>query len=168
MDDPLLGDRPRADYTAAERRFSQLLRRQLDEVLEGRRGELWLLRRYPGDPHRLGVPPLPPGEDGGEVRLAVAEGLVREAIAFVCPDGAGGPTAQEPTADGGVLERRAFATRYPHIVLERVDRFAAGGAAPAESAWCLRRVQNQRAQVRLNRLLDAANLALEVAKLVRP
>ena len=38
---------------------------------------------------------------------------------------------------------------------------------PLFSEWRLRRVQNQRAQVQINRLLDAANLAFEFVRLVR-
>jgi hypothetical protein len=167
MDDQVMGTRPRAEYTRAEQRFSVLLRERLHDLVQGKRNDLWLLRRYPEEPHRLGVMALPAGGPGDELRLPVVEALVREAIGFVSPDGAGGPVSQCEAPDGGVVEYQSFSTKFPHIVLERTDRYALEGSAPVEITWRLQRVQNQRAQVQINRLLDAANLAFEFVRLVR-
>jgi hypothetical protein len=32
--------------------------------------------------------------------------------------------------------------------------------------WCARRIQNQQAQIRINRLLDAANLGIELFRFI--
>jgi hypothetical protein len=69
--------------------------------------------------------------------------------------------------DGSVTELQLFSTRFPHIVVARTDRYLDGGVEPQEITWCLRRVQNQRASTRVNRFLDAANLAFEVLRMVR-
>ncbi len=159
--------RPRAAYTAAERQFAGLLQQRLQELLAGQRNSLALLRRYPRQPARLGVMATPPALPRHQLRRPVVDALSWEAIAFVGPAAAAGPIAQEAGPDGALVERQLFATRFPHIVLARTDRYVGEDPEPAEITWCLQRVQNQRAQTRLNRLLDAANLALEVLKVVR-
>jgi hypothetical protein len=163
--DPLTGVRRPADFTAAERWFSTRLRQQLEELLEGRCDRVYLLRRYPRQPGRLGVIPTP-RRPGPAVRLAVAEKLTLDAIGFMRSDGVAGPVAQSLAPDGSLVEVQSFPTKYPHIVIERTDRFARDGRDPVEITWCLRRVQNQRRQTQLNRLLDAANLAMELVRII--
>jgi len=159
--------RPRSAYNAAERQFSCLLQQRLQELLAGKRNSLALLRRYPRQPERLGVMVTPPGLPRQQLRLSVVDALSWEAIAFVGPDGNAGPIAQDVGPDGNVVERQLFATRFAHIVLARTDSYAGEDPEPVEITWCLQRVQNQRAQTRVNRVLDAVNLALEVIKLIR-
>ena len=100
------------------------------------------------------------------MRFDVVERLTVEAIESVRSDAAAGPIAQSIGPDGGLVEVQSFPTKYPHIVIERTDRFGAQDAEPIEITWCLRRVQNQRQQTQLNRLLDATNLAFELFRLV--
>ena len=167
MDDPLLGVRPRADYTAAERTFSRLLRQRLDEVLEGRCNRVELLRKYPGEPGRLGCLRLPSDARRGPLRLDVVERLTWEAIRFLRSDGPGGPVSQTMQPDGSTTEEQRFPTRYPHIVLCRTDRYRGEEDDPVEITWRAQRVQNQLEQTQINRLLDAANLAFELLRVVR-
>jgi hypothetical protein len=164
---PLTVVRRRSDYNASERQFSCVVRERLQELLEGKRNSLSLLRRYPNDPDRLGVIATPPGVERAELRLPIVEALTWDAVKFVCSETIGGPVAQEVGADGTVLESQMFSTKFPHIVVERIDRYDEEGADPIEITWSLRRVQNQRAQTQVNRLLDAANLGLELLRLVR-
>lgn len=159
--------RQRTDYNDAERQFSVVVQARLQEVLEGKRNALQLLRKYPADPDRLGIMTTPPSVPRDDLRLPVVESLTWEAVKFVCADSVGGPVSQEATGDGAVLEFQMFSTKFPHIVIERIDRYVDDGADPVEITWCLKRVQNQRAQTQVNRLLDAANLAFELLRMVR-
>jgi hypothetical protein len=68
---------------------------------------------------------------------------------------------------GGVLEVQTFPTKFPHIVVERADLFRDGSVEADEITWTLYRVQNQRRQTQLNRVLDATNLLFEFVRLVR-
>ncbi len=51
----------------------------------------------------------------------------------------------------------------------RTDQYPDGtaDAAADEITWCLQRVQNQRRQVQINRLLNAASLGLELFRSLR-
>lgn len=158
----------RTPYNAAERRFSCIVQERLHELLEGKRNELPLLRRYPNRPERLGVMVTPPEVARATLRPSVVEALTWNAVAFICPTADGGPIAQEVDANGSIIETQIFATRFPHIIMQRVDRYEDEEADPVDITWCLQRVQNQRQQTQLNRLLDAANLGLDLVKLIRP
>ena len=61
----LMSVRARAAYSSAEREFSLLLKRSLDDLLQGKRNRLDILRKYPSDAGRLGIIPTP-----GEFPLA--------------------------------------------------------------------------------------------------
>ncbi len=162
----LRGQRARVPYNGAEQQFSLLLQQRLQRLLEGKDNCLEVLRRYPGDPHRLGVMVTPPGVPRDQLRLSVVERLIWDTIAFVRPDATGGPVAQDVATNGDIIERQLFSTRYPHIVIERVDRYGADDPVATETTYALRRVQNQRSQTQINRLLDAANLAFELLRLI--
>ncbi|HLH23105.1 MAG TPA: hypothetical protein VK066_11310 [Chloroflexota bacterium] len=163
----LRAPRRRADYTEAERQFSQVLFQRVQDVLEGRCDHLDLLRKYHADPNRLGVMSLPRSIPPAQLRLAVVEELTWQAIQFVTADPAGGPIAQTVTPTGSISEVQEFTTSYPHIVLQRLDDYEADSPDPSESVWRLKRVQNQRRQTQINRLLDATNLLFELVRLVR-
>lgn len=165
--DVLTGSRARADYNEAERHFSQVLQQRLQEVLQGKRDRLALMRRYPDDPDRLGVMATPPAVLRGELRLAAVEGMIWDTINFVRLKASGGPIAQKSDGDGSVVELRTFPTKFPHIVLERSDRYQGDAPEPVETTWTLQRLQNQRTQTQINRLLDAANLLFELVRVVR-
>jgi hypothetical protein len=164
--DELTAPRRRADYNEAERRFSCLLLARVQAVLEGRLDRLDLLRTYPGEPGRIAVMATPRDVDRDRLRLPVVEQLTRQAVEGICADAVGGPIAQA-IEDGAVVETQTFSTRYPHIVVERVDRYADGSDAPSASTLRLRRVQNQRRQTQINRALDAANLLFEIVRVLR-
>ncbi len=169
--DPLTEPRQRSDYTPAERAFSVTLQRRLQELLEGRCNGFELLRRYPSEPGRLGVIAVPRDVPRNVLRLEVAEALTWAVIDFVRSDGSGGPVAQSVDRLGRLVESRLFPTRYPHVVIERVDRYAAGDGAeasqPLDTTWSLRRVQNQRAQTQINRVLDALSVGINLVGFLR-
>lgn len=165
--DPLTRVRRRADYRDAERQFSAVLQQRFQDLLEGKRNSLDLLRRYPGQANRLGVIELPAGVRRDELRLPIVEDLTWRVVDFMRSADACGPIIQTRGPDGTVVERQEFPTKYPHILIERTDRYPDGAAAPSEITWTLRRVQNQRAQTQLNRFLDAANLAFDIFRAVR-
>jgi hypothetical protein len=165
--DVLTGTRRRAQYNSAEQEFSICLQERLEELLQGKRNCVALLRRYPHDPGRLGLMPTPPSVDRQQLRLRVVETLVWDAINFVRLKAAGGPVAQRTLPDGSVLELQTFPTKFPHIVIERTDRYIGEDNEPAEMTWSIQRLQNQRAQTQFNRLLDAANLLFDIFRAVR-
>jgi hypothetical protein len=158
--------RRRADYTPAEQEFSRVLQTCFQDLLEGKRNQLAILRTYPASPDRLGVMCMPSELDRRQLRLPVVETLSWRILEFVSSDGSGGPIAQGKARDGSTVESQSFPTKYPHIVIERTDRYLDGQVEPTEITWCLHRVQNQRAQTQLNRILDAANLAFELLRIV--
>ena len=146
-----------------------LLRQRLAELLQGKRNTLEILRKYPRDAARLGIIPTPPGFPLWDLHLATIEALTWDALRFVQADSAGGPVAQYADGEGTIIEVQTFPTRYPHIVIDRIDRFSEDGPREADSiTWRLLRVQNQRAQTQFNRVLDATNLLFEVVRLLRP
>lgn len=165
--DTLKGVRRRAEYRAAERAFSTVLQQQFQELLEGKRNSLDLLRKYPGEADRLGIISLPSGIRRDELRLPVVEDLIWKVVEFMRSTDDCGPIVQEQRPDGTIVERQEFPTKYPHIVIERTDCFPDGSVDPTEITWTLRRVQNQRAQTQLNRVIDVANLAFELFRVVR-
>lgn len=167
MVEPFLQVRQRGDYTGAEQQFSRALQDRVEEVLSGQRDSLAILRRYPAQTDRIGVLSMPADVPRSELRLPVVESISLAALRFVCPDDRDGPVVQTRTPDGGVIERQIISTKYPHIVVERTDCYVGAEIEPTEITWCLRRVQNQRRQTQLNRLLDAANLAFELLRIVR-
>jgi hypothetical protein len=151
-------------YRESERRFSLTLQRRIDELLRGERNTLMLLRKYPAEPHRIGVMSTA-GVDPASLRVKIIERLIRDALLFLHADPHGGPCAQSNDGDGGLVEIRKYTTKFPHIVIERVDTFDAQTGDTRHIQWSATRMQNQRAATRINRMLDAANLGLDVVKL---
>jgi hypothetical protein len=167
--DPLTDTRRRSDYTPAEQQFSAHLQKRLQDLLEGRSNTLGLLRRYPSGNglDRLGIIPIPKTVSRAGLRLEVVEALTWAGIDSVRSDGTGGPVAQSVARDGSTVELQIFPTRYPHVVIERVDRYGTEDGQPLDTTWSLRRVQNQRAQTQVNRVLDVLGVTLAVVGLVR-
>ena len=151
-------------YREDEQRFSTALQRRLDELLRGERNRLMLLRKYPAEPHRLGVLNTR-GVDTTRLRVRIVERLIRDALLFLHADPHGGPCAQVHDGEGGLVETRKFTTKFPHIVIERIDVFDEETSETRHIQWSAVRMQNQRAATRINRMLDAANLGLDVVKL---
>lgn len=152
-------------YTPAEQRFSALLQSRLNELLRGERNGLVLLRKYPAEPGRLGVMAMPPSLNSSELHIPVVERMIHHALLFLHADPQGGPTSQRTDANGALIETQKFTTKFPHIVIERTDVYDAESGDPVQIQWCASRVQNQRAATRINRMLDAANLGLDVVKI---
>ena len=165
--DPLRSPRRRAAYNEAEQQFSLILQQRIRGLLEGRFDSLALLRQYLNQPDRLGVMVTPERVPRDRLRLPTVEAIIWDALRFLRPDAVGGPVSQHLAPDGSVVEYQIFSTRYPHILIERTDRYVGDELDPTEITWCLRRVQNQRAQTQFNRLLDAANLAFELLRTIR-
>ena len=90
-----------------------MLFQRVQDVLEGRCNRLDLLRKYHADANRLGVMLLPATIPAVQLRLAVVEELMWQAIQFVATDTAGGPIAQTLTPTGGMREVQEFPTRVP-------------------------------------------------------
>ena len=151
-------------YSPAEQRFSTALQQRLDELLRGERNSLMLLRKYPNQPHRIGVMNTP-GVDPADLRVKVVERLIRDALLFLHADPHGGPCAQSHNGDGSLVEIRKYTTKFPHIVIQRVDTFDEQTGDTRGIQWVAMRVQNSRNAMRVNRMLDAANLGLDVVKL---
>jgi hypothetical protein len=148
--DVLVASRQRAAYNDAERQFSQVLQQRLQDVLQGKRERLPLLRRYPQDPDRLGIMETPAALVRQDLRLPTVESMLWDTINFVRLKASGGPIAQQAGSDGSVLESQTFPTKFPHIVLERTDRYQGEAAEPATAAsthrarWCRRRDRARR------------------------
>lgn len=155
-------------YTEGEQRFSLFVHRQLEELLRGKLNTLPLLRRYHREPGRLAIPRLPADLEARDLRLPVVEEMLMALLHFLHADGGsdGGPIAQSRLSER-LQEQQFFSTRFPHILIERVDRYDAPSGEALETEWIVRRIQNQRADVRLNRVLDAANLGLELLRMAR-
>ncbi len=164
QDTSLFGARVVAPYNADERRFSIILRARLDKLLSGDANELPLLRRYADDPNRIGIMPLPPRINVKALRLPVVEGMVRNVIALLHDGTPGGPPIQKKDRYGHIVDVQEFTTKFPHILLVRKDVYDASTRQLLATLWSARRVQNQRAQILVNRGLDIATLGLELIR----
>jgi hypothetical protein len=151
-------------YRESEQRFSTALQARLDQLLRGERNRIMLIRKYPAEPHRIGVMNTP-GVDISSLRVRIVERLIRDALLFLHADAHGGPCAQVRDGDDTLIETRKFTTWFPHIVIERIDVFDAESGDTRHIQWSAVRLQNQRAATRINRMLDAANLGIDVVKL---
>ncbi|HEX5324926.1 MAG TPA: hypothetical protein VFW40_14155 [Capsulimonadaceae bacterium] len=159
----LFGPRSETPYTEAERVYSEAVQAALEDLLAGSRQQIVLLRRFYDGPARIGVMPAPAGVDRGELRLATVEEILMRTLLFMRDVSPGGPVFQRE-AEGFLIETQQFSTKYPHIVIERVDAFHKEGRSPEFTEWRLRRTQNQKAETQINRWLDIANLGLSVLK----
>jgi hypothetical protein len=162
----LFGDRRAARYNGAEQRYSQLLHQRIEQLLRGDRNELLLLRRYPHDSARLGAMPTPTGLDRHELRIDVVEHMTTDALVFLSDRSTGGPVAQECDVAGRIVETRQFPTRYPHIIIERIDVYPSVERDADYVEWRVRRVQNQRQHMQISRVLDVTNLSVDLARLL--
>ncbi len=170
--DELLGLSPLPEFNSNERRYGVHVRETLMKLLKGDKDALDLLTKYHQEPGRLGAVPVPGSVDTRALRLSKVEEILSCTIRFLHDGSDGGPMAQwEAPAEGLIYQRRDFPTRFPHIVIERTDTFDAEKGAPITSTWCVHRIQNQRQNIRINRVLDIMNLGvslgLELFKLGR-
>ncbi len=166
--DDLLGANPLPEFNPDERRYSLHVRDTLMKLLKGKRDSLDLLTKYRREPNRLGAMPAPPTVNTRALRLQKVEEILSCTLRFLHDGSEGGPIAQwEDPANGVIFQRRDFPTRFPHIVIERTDTFDSAKREPIESKWRVYRLQNQRHNIQINRMLDAMNLGLELLKFAR-
>lgn len=165
-DGELFQRRTPTDYTTSEQKFSALVQSRLEELLRGEINSLMLLRRYHQEPERLGVPSTPQVINLRQLRLPVVEQILITMLQFLhnSAERAGGPIAQS-SKSGRIIEQQVFTTRFPHILIERIDQYDERSRKPLETEWVVKRIQNQRADVRKNRALNATNLAIELVKI---
>jgi hypothetical protein len=166
--DDLMGVSDFCEYNDQERLYSVHVRETLLRLLRGERGKLSLLAKYHDNPTHLGVLPVPRGVDAHALRLPRVEEILTSAVRFLHDGTEGGPIAQSKDAARGViLQQRDFPTRFPHIVIHRVDEFSVSESVPIKTTWQVLRLQNHRSNIQVNRFLDAANLGLSVLGFVR-
>lgn len=159
--------RNRVAYSTAEQELSLLLREYLNDVLTGRRQRLPLLRKYPGDPTRIGIIPTRDGMPRGAAELSHLEQLTWDALRFLQVGAVGGPIAQHAARDGGTLEIQTFPTRYPMIVVERVDHFPCDVGEPDAITWSVCRIGRVHEDgAGLDVLINLARLVFGLAELV--
>jgi len=161
----LLGGRSASAYNATEQEYSLLLYKRIEQLLKGERNDLLILRKYPAEPNRLGAMPTPDTLDRNALRLDRVERMATDALVFLSAHSPGGPVAQQRDAEGHLAEVRKFPTRYPHIIMERLDVYWNDDRErPGYIQWQARRLQNQRRSIRLNNMLDILGLGVEAAK----
>jgi hypothetical protein len=166
--DELLGPTPFSNLNQDERLYSVHVRDTMMRVLKGERDRLELMIRYHREPNRLGALPMPPEVDVSRVRLSTVDGILSSSLRFLHDGSEGGPIAQWEEQDTGmILQRRDFPTRFPHIVIERTDSYDGEKGEPIQTSWCVHRLQNQRHNIRVNRILDALNLGVDLLRYVR-
>ena len=160
----LFGLRLDTPYTSAERQYSQMVQERLEQLLHATGRQIILMRRYhEGD--KLAMLPATANVDRCGLRREMVERILCATLEFVRDGSPGGPIFQRETREG-LAETQMFGTRYPHIVVERVDAFTEAGRTPVYTEWRLRRTQNQKAETHVNRWLDAANLGINLVKAV--
>jgi hypothetical protein len=162
----LLSSPDRVLYTAEEQQLSVYAAGEIAQLIEGRRADLMILKLYPQRATGAGSEASRPDLHRAGVRREVALRIAADALGFFGPLHAG-IAAQEPYEDL-VLQRRAYTTAYPHILLDRYDFYDPATSDPLLGAWHARRIQNLRRETRLNRSLDAVLLAIEVSQALFP
>jgi hypothetical protein len=162
----LFAQREVCPYNADEQQFSRYIQGRLEKLLKGDLNCLPLLRRYHQEAGRLGAPLPDSGLDECSLRLTIVEDVLTRVLLFLQTGMPGGPVCQE-TVDGHLVERQLHTTRFPHIVIERIDRYESASGKPLETEWVIQRMQNQHVDTRINRLLDIANLGLEFFRAAR-
>lgn len=166
--DDLMGASEFCDYNEHERRYSVHVRETLLQLLRGEREQLSLLAKYHQDPTHLGALPAPKGVDARALRMPRVEEMLTNTVRFLHDGSEGGPVAQtEDAVRRVIVQRRDFPTRFPHIVIHRIDEYGAADASPIRTIWQVHRLQNQRSGIETNRIFDAANLGLGVLSFVR-
>jgi hypothetical protein len=168
-DEGLLGIRRATEYNETEQQYSMLLYKRIEQLLKGQRNDLLILRKYPDDAGRLGAMPTPTWLDRLALRIDRVERMATDVLVFLSARAPGGPIAQQVDEQGQLLEIRKYPTRFPHIVIERVDVYDGGVMRrdlPEYIQWHARRLQNQRRTLHVNQLLDIAGLGVEAAKLL--
>jgi hypothetical protein len=156
----LFAPRDACVYNSHEQQFSRYMEGQLEKLLKGEMNCLYLMRRYHQRPGILGAPLPRKGLDRRTLRLTVIEEVLTRVLIFLQTGMPGGPIAQE-TCDGRLVERQLHTTRFPHIVIERVDSYDPTTGAALETEWIVKRMQNQKVETRISRVLDVANIGLE-------
>src|SRR5438874_1486497 len=116
----LFAARENVSYTRAERRYSAAIQANINDLLEGRMNRLLLLRRYHDDGDRVAVMRGPRDIDPDNLRMPVVEQMLTSTLAFVRDDAPGGPVCQQEEREQ-LIETQQFSTRYPHIIIERLD-----------------------------------------------
>ena len=165
-DEGLLGARTATEYNDTEQQYSLLLYKRIEQLLKGERNDLLILRKYPTEPTRLGAMPTPSDLNRGALRLDRVERMATDALIFLSAHSPGGPVAQYTDEYARLVETRKFPTRYPHIIIERLDVYVGGSGTPLQYLqWQARRLQNHRRSIRLNNMLDLLGLGVEAAKL---
>lgn len=165
--DELLGLPVLPDRLPDERAYSDHVRRSLLELLGGQRNHLSLMTKYHREPERLGAMAVPAGIDAKVLRLQQVNEILSSAIRFLSDGSVAGPTSQTLDARRGlIVQTRDFASRYPHIIVRRTDKFDANTSVPVSSSWSAVRLQNHDASIKANRTLDALGLGLDVLKIV--
>jgi hypothetical protein len=154
------------DYNDNERRFSGFIQLKLEKLLRGELNALPILRRYHQDAGRLGTLDPPWGLEPGSMRLSVVEKMLTRALVFLQTGLPGGPITQD-ASEGYLLERQLFGTRFPHIVIERIDSYEAASGTAVATEWIIKRFQNQHAENRMLRALDLTNIGLELLRVFR-
>ncbi|HEX2923340.1 MAG TPA: hypothetical protein VHS28_04860, partial [Chloroflexota bacterium] len=166
--DELLGPTPFSDLNSDERRYSVHIRDTIMKVLRGESDRLDVMTRYHRESNRLGAIPMPPGVDPTQVRMSKVDEILSCSLRFLHDGSEGGPIAQWEEQDKGIiLQRRDFPTRFPHIVIERTDSYDRERGEPIQTRWRVHRLQNQRHNIRVNRILDAVNLGIDLLRYVR-
>ena len=161
----LFAARPNVSYSRAERRYSAAIQSSVNDLLEGRLNRLLLLRRIHDDADRVAVMRGPRDVDPAELRMPVVEAMLTSTLAFVRDEALGAVCQREEGEQ--LIETQQFSTRYPHIIIERVDAFSTKDHHPVFTECALRRIQNQRAETQINRWLDAATLGNTLFKAFR-
>src|SRR5262245_4612551 len=86
----LLGVRTDTPYTEGERRYSAAVQAALEELLQGKRHEIRLLRRYHESPPRIAVLPASRGIDRSDLRQAMLERILIATLTFIRAAAPGG------------------------------------------------------------------------------
>jgi hypothetical protein len=156
----LFAPRDASSYNPSEQEYSRYVGDQLEKLLKGDLNCLALMRRYHQDPGLLGAPLPKNGINPQSLRLPVIEDVLSRVLVFLQTGMPGGPVVQE-SDNGRLVEHQLHTTRFPHIVIERIDSYEAGSGTALETEWIVKRMQNQHSATRISRMMDIANLGLE-------
>ena len=155
-------EQARERYTQEEQVYSQHLKRQQDELLNGKRHELQVCRLFHQGAQTL-IEIYPPKHvEASRMGYEPVKKMITATLSFFVPEGTDGGIIEQRTHGEHTVQIQPFPTRFPHITLECSDVYEKDAQTPSHTTYVLKRMQNHNEHRPYNRMLDLGNIAFSI------